>query len=129
MATYTIKHSHGQTDYADSLDAALAQLREVYGDEIETEGDLEGNSRILVWQDEESARDDDGQRAVASIRVSHEVQYTIEGLADGAWCREHVGANESNLFASRNAAEAELPALAAALDCEASELRVVEVQS
>lgn len=54
-------------------------------------------------------------------------KYTIEGLVDGTWCREHVGANESNLFDSREAAEAELPELALALDCEPSALRVVKV--
>jgi hypothetical protein len=54
------------------------------------------------------------------------VTYTIEGLVDGTWCREHVGANESNLFDSREAAEAELPSLARVLECDVSDLRVVE---
>lgn len=56
-------------------------------------------------------------------------KYTIEGLADGTWCREHVGASGSNLFDSREAAEAELPELARVLECDVSMLRVVEVVS
>lgn len=54
-------------------------------------------------------------------------QYTIQGYVDGMWAREHVGANESNAFDSREEAEAELPRLAEVLGCEVSELRVVGI--
>jgi hypothetical protein len=55
-------------------------------------------------------------------------QYAIEGRVDGQWSRQHVGAvDESTLFDSREAAEAELPTLAKSLECPESELRVVEL--
>jgi hypothetical protein len=54
-------------------------------------------------------------------------KWAIEGLVNGAWGREHVGAaDDSTLFDSRDEALAALPELAEALRCAADELRVVE---
>jgi hypothetical protein len=64
--TILIKHTHGITETAADLDEAMARLEAVYGDEIETEGDID-EGRVLVWRDEESAKDDPGARAVASL--------------------------------------------------------------
>lgn len=65
-----VKHSHGQTDTFEDLDEALAGLREVYGDEIETEGRL-SEGRVLVWRDAQDAANDDGRRTCASITETH----------------------------------------------------------
>ena len=67
MPTYAIRHSHGLTESAPSYHEAIEALREVYGPDIVTEGDTDCGARVLVWQDEEAARDDDGVRAVAMI--------------------------------------------------------------
>lgn len=57
-------------------------------------------------------------------------RYAFEALVDGQWSRESAGPQDaSNTFETRNEAEAELPRLARALDCDESELRVVEVTS
>ncbi len=66
--TIKIKHTHGITETAADLDEAMAMLEAVYGDEIETEGDID-EGRVLVWADKASARDDDGSRAVASLTL------------------------------------------------------------
>jgi hypothetical protein len=66
-AEIRVRYSHtSQVDKFADLDAALASLRSVYGEEIATEGDLD-DGRVLVWRDEESSLNDDGARAVASI--------------------------------------------------------------
>lgn len=65
-----VKHAHGQTDTFADLDEALAGLREVYGDEIETEGEI-SEGRVLVWRDAASAENDDGARACARITETH----------------------------------------------------------
>jgi hypothetical protein len=55
-------------------------------------------------------------------------QYTIEGRNEyGQWLRSQVGDESANRFETREAAEAELPELARCLECEVSELRVVEL--
>jgi hypothetical protein len=70
---YAVKHTHTcQVDTFDTLDEALDALREVYGDDIEVDGteDLDqSHGRALVWRDEADSVDDDGARAVASIRA------------------------------------------------------------
>lgn len=65
------RHSHGRTERFTDLNAAMASLREIYGDEIVTEGNVE-EGRILVWQDEAAAVDDSGARAVATIALVHQ---------------------------------------------------------
>jgi hypothetical protein len=73
-----VKHSHGQTERHDDMEAAWAALRSVYGEEIYAVGpdgwDVTGcetwqhaSGSVLVWSDEASSEDDDGQRAVATI--------------------------------------------------------------
>lgn len=76
--TYNIKHSRGHQSSHVDYDGAIAELRAVYGSEIVVAGSeselLAGHvSRALVWRDEAASHDDDGTRAVASIRVTFEV--------------------------------------------------------
>ena len=75
MTTYTIKHSHGQTEsgYA-TYEEAIAAVESVYSQaEIGHDGDIsEGGERTLVWASAEDAEDDDGSRACCSIRVNHD---------------------------------------------------------
>lgn len=53
--------------------------------------------------------------------------YGFETLSDGTWSREACGEqNASNLFATREEAEAKLPDLAKALECAAEQVRVAE---
>lgn len=67
--TYRITHSHGLTEQHETYDQALSALKEVYGPAIQTEGDPDDlAARVLVWHDAESARDDDGARAVAAVK-------------------------------------------------------------
>lgn len=55
-------------------------------------------------------------------------KYRIEGRVDGQWSAQHAGAvDESTQFDSRSEAEDEIPALARALECDESDLRVVEI--
>ena len=50
-------------------------------------------------------------------------------LTDGSWSQEAAGQqNASNTFATRDEAEKELPALAAALECSVAEVRVVAIE-
>jgi len=69
--TYKIAHSHGQTETGiDTYEEALERVRAVYGADCEIghDGDLtDGGDRTLVWSDEDTARNDDGSRAVAKI--------------------------------------------------------------
>jgi hypothetical protein len=74
QSSWKVQHSHGLTERYTSYDDAVDALREVYGEDIEVEGTehellTDHCARALVWQDEESARNDDGSRAVASIRL------------------------------------------------------------
>jgi len=65
-----VQYSHtGQREAFRDLDEALAALRKVFGNAIETEGELEEGA-VLVWRDLESSKDDDGARAVARITAS-----------------------------------------------------------
>lgn len=68
--SYTISYSDGRTDTAETYDAACEAVRAVYpGAEIGHDGDLsEHGDRTLCWADEDSSIDDDGQRAIATIR-------------------------------------------------------------
>ena len=61
-----VKHSHGLTETYDDYGLAITALERIYGDKIETEGDLE-HGIVLVWRDRESSLDDDGARSVARI--------------------------------------------------------------
>lgn len=70
------------------------------------------------------------QRKVRHGEVQSRVAWTVEGRNEyGQWLRSQVGDDSANRFASREAAEAELTNLATVLDCDVSELRVVEAQS
>lgn len=69
-----IQHSHGLTEYAPSLDAALESVASVYGADYAIEGVeyLEagfGPGRCLVWVDEETANNDDGSRACCALTL------------------------------------------------------------
>lgn len=69
--TYEIRYSNGRTErgYETEDDAREAVLEEYPDAEIGHPGDLsDGGDRTLCWADEESSVDDDGARAVASIR-------------------------------------------------------------
>lgn len=76
--TYYVITSHGTTIKTDSYDAAIAGLREVYGDDAvayDSDGfectncePAWGAGRVLVWCDEQSSVNDPGVRAVAEIR-------------------------------------------------------------
>jgi len=71
--TYSIKHSHGITEYGyATYDDAVSAVRSVYRSaSIGHSGDLQDSGGYtLVWADEESAQDDDGSRAVARIMES-----------------------------------------------------------
>lgn len=74
--SYKVIHSHGLTERVESYDEAIALVRAVYGEDaaIGHDGDIgEGGERTLCWADADVASGDDGSRACASIRVSHEV--------------------------------------------------------
>lgn len=66
----TVKYSDGRCESYESYDAAIASVTEEYPDaEIGHDGDLEcGGDRTLCWPDAESAANDDGRRAIATIR-------------------------------------------------------------
>ena len=66
----TIKHAHGTTETVDTFNNALVALREVYGVDIVVDAEDIVFGRGLVWRDEESAQNDDGSRAVASLKES-----------------------------------------------------------
>lgn len=69
IVAYRVQHSHGATEEHDTYEQALAGLRGVYGSEIEVEGDPDDvHARVLVWSDAEAAENDDGARAVASVK-------------------------------------------------------------
>jgi hypothetical protein len=61
-----VKQTNGITYACNSLTEALEELKEVYGADIVTEGDIRKGA-VLVWADAESAENDDGARAVAKI--------------------------------------------------------------
>lgn len=66
--TYKLTTSNGQTETFDTLDAAEERARELGAEEIGHDGDLRnGGDRTLCWEDEVSAENDDGQRALCSI--------------------------------------------------------------
>lgn len=72
MATYTINYSNGSKSTGlESYEAAKAEVLAEYPEaEIGHDGDLDGfGSRTLCWASEEDSIDDDGARAVATIRV------------------------------------------------------------
>lgn len=75
--THRIDWSDGRSTTHDSYEAAIDAVVEAYPDaSYGHAGDLaEGGDRTLVWSCEEDSVDDDGARAVASIRlVAEEVQ-------------------------------------------------------
>ena len=74
--SYRLTYSHGQTETFGTYAAACAAVRAVYRSAvIGHEGDIaRGGERTLVWADAETAKNDDGSRAIASIRVGHEVE-------------------------------------------------------
>lgn len=71
MIVYRVTDAHGLTfpaRYPD-FESALDALRSVYGQGIVYEGEPDDvHGRILVWTDDASAENDDGARAVASIK-------------------------------------------------------------
>lgn len=69
----TINYTDGRPDTEhDDYDAAIEHLIcEFPGCEYGHDGDLtDGGDRTLVWADEESSINDDGGKAVASIRAA-----------------------------------------------------------
>ena len=69
QTTYQIRHVHGQTEYHETYEEALAAIEDTYADPvIGHDGDIpDGGRSTLVWADETSAALDDGSRAVARI--------------------------------------------------------------
>lgn len=68
--------------------------------------------------------------AVAAEEGGTMSAYGFEVLVDGQWSAEMCGhQGPDNYFTTREEAEAELPRLAACLECDVCELRVVEVPS
>ena len=74
-----VHYSTGRIVRHDSLGAALAAIRETHEDAVAYHEDgrevtgsarIRGTARVLVWEDEESSEDDDGARAIASIRLA-----------------------------------------------------------
>lgn len=68
---YIVGHAHGGNEHwYDTLDDAIAAVREVYTDPvIGHSGDIaDGGSRTLIWTREELAQGDDGSRACCTIR-------------------------------------------------------------
>jgi len=73
--TYSIHFADGRTETGiDTYENAVASLLDRYpGAEIGHDGDLsDDGDRTLCWADEESARNDDGAKAFASIRAERE---------------------------------------------------------
>lgn len=70
MTTYQIDWTDGRTESHDTYEAACDAVTAEYPDaEIGHDGDLtDGGDRTLCWADEASSANDDGARAVASIR-------------------------------------------------------------
>jgi len=70
MTTYITKWRDGSTSTSVTLQDAIDLVASAYPEaEIGHAGDLaDGGDRTLCWADEESSADDDGARAVASIR-------------------------------------------------------------
>jgi hypothetical protein len=74
MNSYSVKHSHGLTETFETYEAAVESLESIYGDDVAIghDGDIsDGGETTLVWRTEEDARNDDGVRVVAKIRVRH----------------------------------------------------------
>lgn len=69
---FTINYTNGAPDQSfDTYAEAVAAVHGRFGADAEVghDGDLEGfGDRTLFWADEESAKDDDGARALGSIR-------------------------------------------------------------
>ncbi len=63
----TIKYSNGVERYAINLDYALSQIAAKQGCKPADLVTHDDGARVLVWEDEEHARDDDGAKAIASI--------------------------------------------------------------
>lgn len=70
--TYAVEvsYTNGRSESYESYDAAVEALTTEYPDaEIGHDGDLsDGGDRTLVWESEEDSVNDDGAKAVASIR-------------------------------------------------------------
>jgi hypothetical protein len=68
--TFTIRHSNGRVESAETYAEAVAAVALQYDScAIGHDGDLaSGGDRTLVWACEADSVDDDGARAVASIR-------------------------------------------------------------
>jgi hypothetical protein len=66
----SVHWTFGRVDEYNSYDEAVAAIRAEHPDaEIGHAGDLsDGGDRTLVWADEAASVDDDGARAIASIR-------------------------------------------------------------
>lgn len=63
---YTINYTNGRTTHDTlTLGEALDHLRAEYPDMVTCDNDP---ARLLVWESEADAEDDDGGRAVASVR-------------------------------------------------------------
>lgn len=70
---FTISYTNGERDDSyDTYEAAKEAILARWPDaEIGHDGDLDGfGDRTLFWEDEEASMDDDGARALGSIRVS-----------------------------------------------------------
>jgi hypothetical protein len=76
--TYSIRHTNGTTETHEAWAEAWAAMRAVYGPETVVYAGDGGEcdevcapdlscGRALVWQTEDDSRNDDGQRAVASV--------------------------------------------------------------
>ena len=68
---YIISYTDGREDTAETYEGAQAAVLARYPDaEIGHDGDLDGGGdRTLCWATEEDSVNDDGARAVASIRI------------------------------------------------------------
>jgi hypothetical protein len=75
MTNYALQYSNGQTETYDTYeDAVAAYLTSRAHGVVGHSGDVsEGGERSLCWSSEELAKDDDGSRADASIRVRHSI--------------------------------------------------------
>lgn len=75
---YRVTYSHGLTEAFDTYASACAAVRAVYRSAaIGHDGDItHGGERTLCWADATTAKNDDGSRAIASIRVGHEIEVT-----------------------------------------------------
>lgn len=120
----------GDRAQATRWEAQAAQCDEHYAAAVEAieAGDLETAEAELESANslESSAGDNcDAHHALQAVRAALSNKFGFEALVDDQWSREAAGEQTGSLFASREDAEAELPRLAAKLECDVSELRVV----